>query len=279
MSPAAPQSRGRSLGRLLHRFQRRNQRMNADSSAKFQPTQPCKKRPAPFDGTSDFSKAGSLALLHLHHNSEVDNLTIPCRTEYPIFINHDPMLQEAAMVRTPILGAIHDDQAAPVGVAQVQAITTDNEALNRSLPQASGGLQGSSPLLPPSNSFAAKAANEDQVPLAAGWPAQQLALPPPPVLSPPGDEDVLQDFLMEMTRHAPTPILKTPAKKSCASAAQWKTCSQGPSQGTRARRHLGCNVGRATSSKQHEHGWPAKPLLWRSGLCFHPSGGNKGSRR
>jgi hypothetical protein len=38
-------------------------------------------------------------------------------------------------------------------------------------------------------------------------------------LSPPGDEDVLQDFLMKMTRHAPTPILKTPAKKSCASAS------------------------------------------------------------
>jgi hypothetical protein len=193
--------------------------MNADSSAKFQPVQPCKKPSVPSDYTSDSGEVGSLALLHLHHNSEVDNLTIPCRTEYPIFINHDPMLQEVAMVRTPILGAVHDDHAAPVGAAWVQAITTDNEELNHSLPQSSGGLQGSSPLLPSSNNFAAKIANEDQVPPAAGWPAQQLALPPPPVSSPPGDEDVLQDFLMEMTRPAPAPILKTSAKNSCASSA------------------------------------------------------------
>jgi hypothetical protein len=217
MSPAARRSRERSLGRLLHRFQRHDQRMNADSFAKFQLVQPSQKPSVPSDDTSDSGEAGSMALLHIHHNSEVDNLIIPCRTEYPIFINHDPMLQEAAMVRTPILGTVHDDQAAPAGAAQVQAIATDNEALNRSLSQASGGLQGSSPLLPSSNSFAAKAANEDQVPPVAGSSAQQLALPPPPVSSPPGDEDVLHDFLMEMARLAPAPILNTPTKKSCAS--------------------------------------------------------------
>jgi hypothetical protein len=158
--------------------------MKADSCTKFQLARPCKKPPAPSDNTFDSGEARSLALPHLRYNSEIDNLALPYHTEYPIFINHDPMLQEAAMVQTPILGTVHDDQAAPAGVAQVQAIATDNEPLNHSLPQASGGLQGSSPWLPSSNSFTVKATNEAQVPLAAGWLAQQLALPPPPVSSP-----------------------------------------------------------------------------------------------